>query len=303
MLEIIFFVLVTLVLPVVIERTTEGRFKWIKVYERQIWTAIFAFLSLYLLNRPEAVEVAVKLHNYIARPWLGYVLAGVLGGLLLCCYWWFTGLVAAQTPVHSSQDLHALQQTKQEEPHPKQREGMRPAASVPNPARPKAQGPSAKPQSDTPPAAVISVQTDALSLIKRYSESVAEAYSQKRSWIDPTRNLDRASIPFHIQGVDKEFNQKYRKFYESEVLKVEGELLGQIKQVPPVPTGFPERDRLYLLRSDSVVSPENSEGQILDICSLLSQMQRENSLPITCSEEDLKYKFHPDQYPNRAKQQ
>jgi len=175
-----------------------------------------------------------------------------------------------------------------------------PAASVPNPATPKAQGQPLKPQVDLPPAAVMSVQTDAMSLIKRYSESIAHAYSQKRHWTDPTRNIDRTSIPFHTQVVDKEFNQKYRKFYESEVVRIEGELIGQIKRVPPVPTGFPERDNLYFLRSDSVVSPEEVEGQILDICSLLGQMQGENGLPTTCSEKDLKYKFHPDQYPNRS---
>jgi len=91
MLELVFFVLVTGVVPVVINKSTEeARFDWIKPYLREIWTAIFVFFVIYFLLKPEAMEVAMKLHNRVPSFW-GYLLVALAGGLLLCAYWWFTG--------------------------------------------------------------------------------------------------------------------------------------------------------------------------------------------------------------------
>lgn len=98
MWEIGAFVVATVVLPVLINKSTEsGRFDWIKPRLRQIWTAIFAFFSLYLLQKPAAMEVAMKLHTRLPGP-LGYVVAAICGALLLCGYWWFTGVEFNKAP-------------------------------------------------------------------------------------------------------------------------------------------------------------------------------------------------------------
>ena len=92
MLEVVALVLLTLGLPVLINKSTETHFEWVKPYLRPLWTAICAFYSLYLLNRPGAVEVAVQFHQRFRNSaFLGYAVVAICGAALLCGYWWFTG--------------------------------------------------------------------------------------------------------------------------------------------------------------------------------------------------------------------
>jgi hypothetical protein len=100
MLDILAFVLTLLVLPVLINKSTEGRFDSIKPFLRHIWTVIFAFFSLYLLQKPVAMEIAMKLHTRLPGHW-GYIVAAICGALLLCGYWWFTG-IAFNNPAKTS---------------------------------------------------------------------------------------------------------------------------------------------------------------------------------------------------------
>src|ERR1700692_2493541 len=105
MLDLALVLVATFVLPVVINKSTEGRgFDWIRPYLREIWTGLAAFFSLYLLCKPGVVEVSVKLHKYLAgTPALGYLASAVIGASLLCGYWWFTGKEFSKvTPVSNS---------------------------------------------------------------------------------------------------------------------------------------------------------------------------------------------------------
>lgn len=124
MLDIVAIIVLTVVLPVLINKTTEHHFDWVKPYVRQLWTGVLAFFSMYYLtNRTYAVEVAVRLHQrWHTIPWLGYLVAGLCGALLLCGYWWFTGEIfgksqaatastsggGAASPTEALQQLPAL---------------------------------------------------------------------------------------------------------------------------------------------------------------------------------------------------
>src|SRR5664279_1194924 len=105
MLNLLFFAISAFALPVVINKSTDGRgFDWIRPYLRQIWTGIAAFYSLYLLCEPGPVGVFMKLHKYAAEtPALGYLASAFLGATLLCGYWWFTGKeFSKRTPANSA---------------------------------------------------------------------------------------------------------------------------------------------------------------------------------------------------------
>ena len=93
MLDLIIFVLLAVVVPVVVNKTTEsGHFQWIKPRLRLIWTAILMLFTVYFFQKQASLEIAMDLHKrWSSLPWLGYVLAGTLGAFILCGYWWLTG--------------------------------------------------------------------------------------------------------------------------------------------------------------------------------------------------------------------
>ena len=82
------------VIPVVVNKTTEIYFDWIKPYLRECWTAIFIVLSALYLFYPDVREVAVKSHKVVPE-WLGYVICVVLGSAIFSTFWWFTGKALA----------------------------------------------------------------------------------------------------------------------------------------------------------------------------------------------------------------
>jgi hypothetical protein len=95
--DIVFFAVCTLVLPVLINKSTEGeRFDFLKPYLREAWTVVFVFLSTYYLTKPEAMEFLMKAHSSLPG-YKGYFLAAVLGATVLCVYWWFAGLTVSPT--------------------------------------------------------------------------------------------------------------------------------------------------------------------------------------------------------------
>jgi hypothetical protein len=101
MFELVIFVLLALVVPVLVNKTTESHLHWLTPrHLRPIWTVVFAILSLYLLQKPTAHEFIARLH----LRWHGrsYLVLGLAGGLLLYGYWWLTGVMlkpAATKPI------------------------------------------------------------------------------------------------------------------------------------------------------------------------------------------------------------
>lgn len=91
--EILFFVVCAVVVPVLINKSTEGeRFNWLKPYLRESWTVLFVFFSAYFLLKPEAKDLLMQWHSK-APGVIGYLLASLCGAALLCAYWYFTGLI------------------------------------------------------------------------------------------------------------------------------------------------------------------------------------------------------------------
>lgn len=91
MLELLVFLVITGVLPVIVNKSTEsGRFDWIVPHLRTIWTVRLSFFSFYLLQKPSVVGVIVKLRDRFPGI-LGYIVCAAVGAVLLCGYWWFAG--------------------------------------------------------------------------------------------------------------------------------------------------------------------------------------------------------------------
>jgi hypothetical protein len=109
MFDIIAIILAAVILPVLINKTTEIHFDWLKPYLRQVWTGIFFFFSFYfLIGNQIALEVAVKLHKqWQGVSWFGYIVSGFCGAALLCGYWWFTGKIFTKAQAQlASQNLN-----------------------------------------------------------------------------------------------------------------------------------------------------------------------------------------------------
>jgi len=111
------FLLLTVLLPLLINKTTEHRLQWLKPeHLRPIWTVVFALFSSYLLQRQAVLEFVVNLHQKIGG-W-GYPLAAVTGALLLSGYWWLTGVMLRPAQSHSVPQGPALVPTRVEDEKP-----------------------------------------------------------------------------------------------------------------------------------------------------------------------------------------
>jgi hypothetical protein len=109
LLQLVFVVLTLGVLPVVINKSTEGkRFDWLHPHLRIVWTVLFVFYSWYLLTQPRAQEVLMWLHQ-TRKPILAYPLLALVGAILLCGYYWFAGKVSqpASGPLANPTDQNA----------------------------------------------------------------------------------------------------------------------------------------------------------------------------------------------------
>ena len=93
MAELFFFVVCVGVVPVLINKSTEGeRFNWLKPRLREAWTLLSLFFGWYFLKKPEMMAQMSKWHSSL--PGLpGYLVVAVVGAAALSAYWWFAGLV------------------------------------------------------------------------------------------------------------------------------------------------------------------------------------------------------------------
>jgi hypothetical protein len=115
------FVLVVIVMgfivPILLTKAMErSQFKWLEPRLREAWTLVFCFLTVYLLQSENMLRGGAMLHEYTKnRPWLGYVVCAVLGAIILCGYWWFTGTIssAAKPESQAARDVR-LEQNVQE---------------------------------------------------------------------------------------------------------------------------------------------------------------------------------------------
>ena len=117
MLELLVFILLSVVVPMLVNKTTESHLHWLKPrWLRPIWTVVFAIFSLYLLQKPTALEFVMALHQKW-HGWVGYIVFGLGGALLLTGYWWLTGTML-KTPTPIPQTPAAQSAPKQDDKPP-----------------------------------------------------------------------------------------------------------------------------------------------------------------------------------------
>lgn len=93
MWEFMLFIITTVVLPVVINKSTESeRFEWIKANLRPIWTLLLGFYLVYFLNKPWPMEVIMEWHRrWVSTPIYGYILFSIIGAVVFALFWHLTG--------------------------------------------------------------------------------------------------------------------------------------------------------------------------------------------------------------------
>jgi hypothetical protein len=93
MLAILFEFLTLLVLPIMINKTTEDRFSWLKPRLREAWCVIAFVYTLIVLLRSESEQYFMTLKRGFGTeyPVLSYFLIAVFGAALFIGYWWFLG--------------------------------------------------------------------------------------------------------------------------------------------------------------------------------------------------------------------
>lgn len=82
--------------PLVINKTTErGRLEFVHEWLREIWAGFCVLYTYYILTKPEVRELTMSIYRRDAS-W-SYLVAFLVGGLLLCFYWWGTGKLLKET--------------------------------------------------------------------------------------------------------------------------------------------------------------------------------------------------------------
>src|SRR5713226_3234217 len=95
MVGIIVEVLSLVVLPMVLNKTTENRFHGIKPHLREIWFGIGFVYAIYALQRPESEQYFMSLKKGFGAlyPVQSYILAAFFGAILFTGYWSFLGRI------------------------------------------------------------------------------------------------------------------------------------------------------------------------------------------------------------------
>lgn len=136
-------------------------------------------------------------------------------------------------------------------------------------------------------------QADAISLINQFAPAVADAFSHIQLYREmPSLQKFPEVVTWHVGGIRKGFDLKYRSELHQKLLKARDELMGQITSVPPPPVA--NRDLIYSTPAEGIeVIPENGEAKLYDLCILLEEMQREHNLPITFPANSIRDRVHP----------
>ncbi len=110
MWEFIIYILLTVVIPVLINQAGPPKIGWIQKYVRPIWTSIFAIFTLYLIQKPWVVGVIMECQKKTAsNPLVGYMIWGLIGIIVFCGYWWFAGKMFIETsPSKSESSIQAI---------------------------------------------------------------------------------------------------------------------------------------------------------------------------------------------------
>jgi hypothetical protein len=96
MLEFFLLIALGIVLPFALTRIEMINGSFVDPYLREIFTGIFVVVLLYFLNISSIKTFAAKLRRRETlrrHPMIGYLACFLIGGSILCGYWWFTGKI------------------------------------------------------------------------------------------------------------------------------------------------------------------------------------------------------------------
>ncbi|HEY2497701.1 MAG TPA: hypothetical protein VGK24_11575 [Candidatus Angelobacter sp.] len=95
-METVLFLLGLTFGPLVINKTTErGRLEFVHKWLREIWVLFCILYTYYVIAKPEVRELAMSAYRRDAA-W-SYLIAFVIGGSLLCFYWWGSAKLLKET--------------------------------------------------------------------------------------------------------------------------------------------------------------------------------------------------------------
>jgi hypothetical protein len=144
---------------------------------------------------------------------------------------------------------------------------------------------------------VMKVRVMAVGLINSLERSIASAYQSRAIWTErgekePDRFPTRI-VSWHLEGITKGFDREYQSEYRAKIVEVRQKLEDHMAS-PPRPFIGPSRYYLYQVEDGIPVPPQRAEAQLYDLCSLLTEMEKENNLPITFPGDSLENKLHSD---------
>jgi hypothetical protein len=139
-----------------------------------------------------------------------------------------------------------------------------------------------------PVDSLMTVQANATSLINRLTETLITTYQDQAVWMSrlpsqPSTSGNLSVAQKHLNGIVTGFDETYQRQYQQEVKNIYRELMGHLITIPPPLHGLP-RDIKY---SDDTIATQGGPGQgedkVHDLCLLLTEVEKENNLPSTCS--------------------
>jgi hypothetical protein len=89
---LIISIISSVVIPLLINKTTENRLDWVKPYLRQAWCAVVLMYVIYFLTTDAAKQLVLswaKVGN--VHPVLVYVVPAAMGAIIAPSYWWLMG--------------------------------------------------------------------------------------------------------------------------------------------------------------------------------------------------------------------
>jgi len=144
---------------------------------------------------------------------------------------------------------------------------------------------------------VMNVRVMAVGLINNLERSIANAYHSRAIWTErgekePDKFPQRL-VSWHLEGITTGFTREYESEFKAKVVEVRKKLEDHISN-PPRPFIGPSRYYLYEVDDGIPCPPERAEARLYDLGTLLTEMEKENNLPITFPGDAIERKLQSD---------
>jgi hypothetical protein len=144
---------------------------------------------------------------------------------------------------------------------------------------------------------VMNVRVMAVGLINNLERSIANACHSRAVWTErgekePDKFPQRL-VSWHLEGITTGFTGEYESEFKAKVVEVRKKLEDHISN-PPRPFIGPSRYYLYEVDDGIPCPPERAEARLYDLVTLLTEMEKENNLPITFPGDAIERKLQSD---------